>query len=66
MDRPAGPRLDGDRYRRGWRHDGTELVGDIREGNLSSTPSGLRNLQGTLLFIADDGIHGRELWKAVP
>jgi ELWxxDGT repeat protein len=30
----------------------------------SSSPSELVNLNGTLIFSADDGVHGRELWKS--
>lgn len=30
----------------------------------SSVPSNLVNANGTLLFIANDGTHGRELWKS--
>jgi trimeric autotransporter adhesin len=49
---------------------GTRMVVDINPGSDphddSSYPSSLTNVAGTLLFGADDGIHGRELWKAVP
>ena len=31
----------------------------------NSNPSSLTNFNGTLYFTADDGIHGRELWKVV-
>jgi RNA polymerase sigma factor (sigma-70 family) len=37
-------------------------VTDINR-NGSSNPSGLVNVNGTLFFSADDGEHGRELWK---
>jgi ELWxxDGT repeat protein len=30
----------------------------------SSNPSYLTNVNGTLFFTADDGVHGRELWKS--
>lgn len=59
-----------------WRSDGTArgttLVGDINPGAGSSFPGGvgfygeLVNLNGTLIFSADDGPHGFELWKTKP
>jgi ELWxxDGT repeat protein len=30
----------------------------------SSNPDGLTDVNGTLFFAADDGIHGREVWKS--
>ena len=30
----------------------------------TSGPSSLTGVGGTLFFTADDGIHGRELWKS--
>jgi ELWxxDGT repeat protein len=39
-------------------------VADIRSGPLSSNPDSLFNAGGTLLFAADDGISGNELWKS--
>ncbi|MGF1489226.1 MAG: ELWxxDGT repeat protein [Prochloraceae cyanobacterium] len=34
------------------------------ESGLDEIPSNLTNVSGTLFFTADDGIHGRELWKS--
>ena len=63
-----------------WKSDGTaagtRLVKDIRQGSLSSfpvenrevfappLPKALIDVNGTLFFVADDGIHGKELWKS--
>ena len=41
--------------------DGTLLVKDINSDG-SSDPDELSDIDGTLFFIADDGVHGRELW----
>ncbi len=56
-----------------WRSDGTEagtvLVQDIYQGVNSSgipynsEPKNLFDANGVLYFTADDGIHGRELWR---
>jgi ELWxxDGT repeat protein len=57
-----------------WKSDGTEagtvLVKDIFPGvhsehgyPLSSSPQQLTPVGGSLFFIAEDGVHGRELWK---
>ena len=35
-----------------------------RPAHPSSNPSDFVDVGGTLFFIADDGIHGRELWKS--
>ncbi|RYD84317.1 MAG: hypothetical protein EOP84_05830, partial [Verrucomicrobiaceae bacterium] len=55
-----------------WKSDGTQegtvLVKDIQPGSGTqayySNPSNLVNVDGTLFFTADDGIHGSELWKS--
>jgi trimeric autotransporter adhesin len=57
-----------------WRSDGTrkgtKLVRDIKPGTGNMTngwywsPVGLTNVGGTLFFRADDGTHGRELWRS--
>jgi ELWxxDGT repeat protein len=50
-----------------WRTDGTPagttLVADIQPGAGSSSPAGLMSAGGQLLFTADDGLLGRELWS---
>jgi ELWxxDGT repeat protein len=40
------------------------LVADINPGILPSNPQYLTNVNGELFFTADDGVHGRELWKS--
>jgi ELWxxDGT repeat protein len=57
-----------------WKSDGTEagtvLVKDVNPGlhpffgGYASGPQELTNVNGTLYFTADDGNHGRELWKS--
>ena len=56
-----------------WKSDGTAagtvLVKDIRPGVRDSFPQtpfplNFMNVNGTLYFHADDGVHGRELWKS--
>ena len=57
-----------------WRSDGTaagtRIVRDIKPGGSypysSSYPRYLTNVGETLFFSAGDGVHGRELSKAVP
>ncbi len=40
-----------------------ELIKDINPLGASSEPFGITYINGYALFIADDGINGRELWK---
>lgn len=55
-----------------WKTDGslanTNLVKDIRLDDLrrsfGSDPRFLTNVNGTLFFVADDGLHGLDLWKS--
>ena len=41
-----------------------QLVKDIVPGQTSSNPNFLTNVNGTLFFVADDGLSGAELWKS--
>ena len=43
---------------------GGSTVDDIHPGSLPSDPQDLTDVNGTLFFTADDGVHGRELWKS--
>jgi ELWxxDGT repeat protein len=62
---------DGVHGRELWKYNGTtaSLVADIFPGKdllgrgSSSYPYGLRVFDNALYFNADDGVHGRELWK---
>jgi ELWxxDGT repeat protein len=56
---------DGIRLSRGRRRHraGTVLVKDINPGPSSSNSGRAFQVNGTFLFDADDGIHGRELWR---
>jgi ELWxxDGT repeat protein len=45
---------------------GTTLVADIQAGPLPSNPDGLVAIDDVLYFSADDGVHGRELWRWDP
>ena len=58
-----------------WKSNGTDkgtvMVKDIAAGKYpsgggprSSNPFDLTAVNGTLFFSADDGVHGRELWKS--
>ena len=46
------------------RRPATSLVKDINPGAASSNIHGMTDLNGLLLFFADDGIHGEELWRS--
>lgn len=74
---PANDRLvfradDGNRGSEPWTTDGTargtgqliDIVGPTGFHNQDSDPEHLTDLFGTLLFVADDGIHGTELWRS--
>lgn len=43
---------------------GTQLVKDIYPGIAGSSPTFMTDVNGTLFFRADDGVHGVELWKS--
>jgi len=43
---------------------GTTLVKDIHPGPVGSAVSGLTDVGGLLIFSADDGVHGQELWRS--
>ena len=50
-----------------WRSDGTEAGTVAREGHQSRrrlVPERARDVDGTLFFRADDGVHGLELWRS--
>ncbi|MDQ6481909.1 ELWxxDGT repeat protein [Dyadobacter sp. LHD-138] len=44
--------------------DAQVLVKDIKPLRASSNPEQLTNANGLLYFVADDGVHGKELWKS--
>lgn len=44
----------------------TRNVADIRAGENGSSPARLTYFQGTLYFVADDGVTGPELWRVSP
>jgi ELWxxDGT repeat protein len=51
-----------------WWSDGVgvEAIGDVRPGARGSEPRWLTAAGDTLFFAADDGMHGRELWRWRP
>ncbi len=54
-------------FRTDGTENGTRLVKDIYQGTglrSSSWPRDLTDVNGTLFFRANDGIHGEELWKS--
>jgi ELWxxDGT repeat protein len=50
-----------------WATDGTSagtfLVQDLRPGSLSSSPQGFVRVGDRVVFVANDGVHGREPWS---
>jgi ELWxxDGT repeat protein len=42
----------------------TSMAADILAGDDSSSPANLRSIGTALLFDADDGVHGKELWSS--
>lgn len=50
-----------------WRSNGTAagtiLFKDILPGSVGSDPCALTNVNRVLYFVADDGVHGAELWR---
>jgi ELWxxDGT repeat protein len=53
-----------------WQTDGTaagtRLVQDVLAGPASSEPASFAAAGDTLFFAANDGVHGRELWRVGP
>ena len=43
-----------------WRH---RKAAEIYPGRAPSSPGYFENFNGALYFSADDGVHGRELWR---
>jgi ELWxxDGT repeat protein len=43
---------------------GASMVRDIYPAAAGSDPAGATNVGGTTFFVADDGIHGKELWRS--
>jgi ELWxxDGT repeat protein len=57
----AAPRLEPLEAR---RLPSAALVQDINTNTVGSDPRQLVKVGGTVFFTADDGVHGRELWKS--
>jgi ELWxxDGT repeat protein len=54
-----------------WQTDGSPdngagVLGDLRPGPAGSRPASLTKVGESLYFTANDGTHGRELWRYVP
>ena len=52
-----------------WSSDGNAIgTGQLADLNATgySNPENMTDVGGTLYFTADDGVHGRELWRYVP
>jgi ELWxxDGT repeat protein len=55
-----------------WKSDGTaagtvmvkNILAEVEGAQLSSDPKDLTNVEGTLFFVANNGINGNELWKS--
>lgn len=60
---PGQPTVDSELWMSDGTRDGTVRVRDINPDS-SSSPSNLVNVNGVLLFSANDGIHGAELWRS--
>ncbi|MEA3314733.1 MAG: hypothetical protein U9Q30_02595 [Campylobacterota bacterium] len=47
-----------------WKTDGTTttLIKDIREGTSGSNPNSFEEINGKLIFLANDGLNGQEMW----
>jgi ELWxxDGT repeat protein len=43
--------------------EGTRMLADVAEGALSASPAQLTVSGPRLFFVADEGVHGRELWS---
>jgi ELWxxDGT repeat protein len=51
-----------------WRTDGSDsgtvMIKDIYPGQSYSSPKNLRDVNGTLFFVANNGVNGAELWRS--